>query len=160
MVTSGPKLLVGSGDAMGRSVNKVMLIGTVGRGPEMRFAPHGRPVTTFSLGTSSFGEDAGGRRSPEDEWFNVVAWGSLAERCADRMSSGQLAYVEGSLRTRDWTDSQGNRCARVDVVASEVIALDTYGRGPAPDAARDVGPKASRGEVARTAQDIANTHVE
>ena len=145
---------------MGRSLNKVMLIGTVGREPEMRFTPQGRPVTTFSLEASSFWEDAGGGGHREDEWFNVVAWGSLAELCAERMSSGQLAYVEGSLRTRNWVDSQGDGCARVDVVASEVIALDACGRGPGPDAAHDVGADASRREMARTAQDIADTHVE
>lgn len=108
---------------MARDLNKVMLIGRLGRDPEMRYTPSGRPVTTFSLATSRTWTDADGEKHTETEWFNIVAWSSLAEICKQYLSKGQQVYIEGRLQTRNWEDSNGNHHSSVEVVANEMIIL-------------------------------------
>lgn len=108
---------------MGRGLNKVMLIGNLGRDPEMRYTPNGKPVTSFSLAASRNWVSADGERHDETEWFNVVVWGNLAEICNQRLSKGQKVYVEGRLQTRSWEDENGQRHFRTEVVANEMIIL-------------------------------------
>ena len=91
---------------MGRGLNKVMIIGYVGRDPEMRYTPSGRPVTSFSVATSRTWTSAEGERREETEWFNVVSWGNLAEICKTHLSKNQQVYVEGRLQTRGWEDEK------------------------------------------------------
>ena len=109
---------------MSRGLNKVMLIGRLGRDPEMRYTPSGRPVTTFSLATSRTWNTSEGERRTETEWFNVVAWGSLAEICKEYLSKNRLVYIEGRLQTRHWDDAEGNKHTSVEIVANEMIMLD------------------------------------
>lgn len=108
---------------MGRGLNKVMIIGRLGREPEMRYTPSGRPVTTFSVATSRSWNTADGERRTETEWFNVVAWGSLAEICKQYLNKGQQVYIEGRLQTRHWDDPEGNKHTSVEIVANEMIML-------------------------------------
>ena len=108
---------------MSRGLNKVMLIGRLGRSPEMRYTPSGRPVTTFSLATSRTWNTSEGERRTETEWFNVVAWGSLAEICKQHLNKGQQVYVEGRLQTRHWEDSEGSKHSTTEIVANEMIIL-------------------------------------
>jgi single-strand DNA-binding protein len=108
---------------MGRGLNKVMLIGNLGRDPEMRYTPSGKPVTSFSLAVSRNWVSADGERHDETEWFNVVAWGNLAEICNQHLSKGQKAYVEGRLQTRSWEDENGQKHFRTEVVANEMVIL-------------------------------------
>jgi single-strand DNA-binding protein len=108
---------------MTRSLNKVMIIGRLGRDPEMRYTPSGRPVTSFSVATSRSWSTAEGERRTETEWFNIVAWGSLAEICKQYLSKGQQVYVEGRLQTRYWDDAEGNKHSSTEVVANEMIML-------------------------------------
>jgi single-strand DNA-binding protein len=108
---------------MSRGLNKVMIIGNLGRDPEMRYTPSGRPVTTFSVATSRTWNTAEGEKRVETEWFNVVAWSSLAEICKQHLSKGQQVYIEGRLQTRHWDDTDGNKHASVEIVASEMIML-------------------------------------
>lgn len=108
---------------MARGLNKVMIIGHVGREPEMRYTPSGRPVTSFSVATSRTWTSAEGERREETEWFNVVAWGSLAEICKGHLTKGQQVYVEGRLQTRGWEDENGTRHYRTELVANEMIVL-------------------------------------
>lgn len=114
---------------MSRSLNKVMVIGRLGRDPEMRYTPSGRPVTTFSVGTSRVWNTAEGEKKSETEWFNVVAWSNLAEICKQYLTKGQLVYVEGRLQTRHWEDSEGNKHNTVEIVANEMIMLDDRREG-------------------------------
>jgi single-strand DNA-binding protein len=108
---------------MTRGLNKVMVIGNIGRDPEMRYTPSGKPVTSFSLASSrSWTAPDGGRRE-ETEWFNVVAWGNLAEICNQKLAKSQQVYVEGRLQTRSWEDDRGQRHFRTEVIASEMIIL-------------------------------------
>lgn len=108
---------------MTRGLNRVMLIGHLGRDPEMRFTPSGRPVTTFNLATTRTWHSADGERHEETEWFQVVAWGSLAEICHQHLRRGQRAYIEGRLQTRRWEDGDGHKQQAVEVVAREMILL-------------------------------------
>jgi single-strand DNA-binding protein len=108
---------------MGRGLNKVMIIGSVGRDPEMRYTPSGKPVTSFSVATSRSWTSAEGERREETEWFNVVAWGNLAEICKTHLVKGQQVYVEGRLQTRGWEDDSGKKHFRTELVANEMIIL-------------------------------------
>ncbi|GAB1421504.1 hypothetical protein MASR2M15_16720 [Anaerolineales bacterium] len=112
---------------MGRGLNKVMIIGHVGRDPEMRYTPNGRPVTSFSVATGRTWTSAEGEKHEEVEWFNVVAWGNLAEICNTHLTKGQQVYVEGRLQTRGWEDDTGKKHFRTELVANEMILLgDRY----------------------------------
>ena len=108
---------------MSRGLNKVMIIGRLGRDPEMRYTPSGRPVTTFSVATSRTWNTSDGERRIETEWFNIVSWGNLAEICKQYLTKGQQVYIEGRLQSRTWDDDKGNKHTSVEIVASEMIML-------------------------------------
>jgi len=108
---------------MSRGLNKVMLIGHLGKDPEMRYTPSGRPVTTFTVATSRSWNTVDGERHQETEWFNIVAWGNLAEICKQYLTKGQQVYIEGRLQTRRWEDKEGNKHSSVEVVANEMMFL-------------------------------------
>ncbi len=108
---------------MSRGLNKVMIIGHLGRDPEMRYTPSGRPVTTFTVATSRSWNTADGERHTETEWFNIVTWGNLAEICKQYLTKGQQVYIEGRLQTRRWEDKEGVKHSTVEVVATEMMML-------------------------------------
>jgi single-strand DNA-binding protein len=108
---------------MSRGLNKVMIIGNLGRDPEMRYTPSGKPVTTFSVATSRTWNTSEGEKREETEWFNIVAWSSLAEICKQYLTKGQQVYIEGRLQTRRWDDQEGNKHTSVEIVANEMIIL-------------------------------------
>ena len=108
---------------MSRGLNKVMIIGRLGRDPEMRYTPSGRPVTTFSVATTRSWNSSAGERHTETEWFNVVAWGSLAEICKQHLVKSQQVYIEGRLQTRSWEDNTGTKRSSTEIVANEMILL-------------------------------------
>lgn len=118
---------------MGRGLNKVMIIGYLGRDPEMRYTPSGRPVTSFSVATSRTWTSAEGERREEIEWFNVVAWGTLAEICKTHLSKNQQVYIEGRLQTRGWEDESGKKHFRTELVANEMILLGDRRRDNHPE---------------------------
>jgi single-strand DNA-binding protein len=138
---------------MSRGLNKVMVIGHLGRDPEMRYTPSGRPVTSFSVVTSRAWTSAEGERHEESEWFNVVAWGTLAEICNQYLTKGQQVYVEGRLQTRGWEDEEGKKHYRTELVASEMIVLGerkSGGAGGVPSAV----PAAPESEHGREDEDL------
>ncbi len=108
---------------MSRGLNKVMLIGRLGRDPEMRYTPSGRAVTTFNVATSRSWNTANGDRRTETEWFRVVAWGNLAEICNQLLRKGQQVYIEGRLKNYRWQDDAGTQHIRTEIVANEMIIL-------------------------------------
>lgn len=119
---------------MTRGLNKVMIIGRLGRDPEMRYTPSGRPVTTYPVATSRSWTTSDGERRVETEWFNVVAWSSLAEICKQYLLKGQMVYVEGRLQSRHWEDSEGHKHTSVEIVANEMIMLsERRGESDVPD---------------------------
>jgi single-strand DNA-binding protein len=108
-------------------LNRVMVIGNLGRDPEMRYTPKGQAVTSFSLAATRTWGSAPGARQDATEWFNVVSWGNLAEICNEYLSKGRRVYVEGELRTRGWEHPDGKKHFRTELVANEMIML-----GPRP----------------------------
>ncbi len=108
---------------MTASLNKVMVIGNIGRPAEMRYMPSGRPVTCFSVGATRAWNSEDGRKQEETEWFHVVAWGDLAERCKRSLRENHQVYVEGRLQTRSWETEDGSRQLRTELVASDMILL-------------------------------------
>jgi len=108
-------------------LNRIMVIGNLGRDPEMRYTPGGQAVTSFSLAASRTWTTSDGDRRDTTEWFNIVAWGSLAEICNQYLTKGRRVFVEGELRTRGWEQSDGRKHYRTELVAKEMIML-----GPRP----------------------------
>jgi single-strand DNA-binding protein len=113
-------------------LNRVMVIGNLGRDPEMRYTPDGQAVTSFSLAATRTRNNMDGERRDTTEWFNIVCWGSLAEICNQFLSKGRRVYVEGELRTRGWEQPDGRKHFRTELVASEMIML-----GPRPRSRND-----------------------
>ena len=106
------------------SLNKVTIIGNVGKEPEMRFTPNGKPVTSFSVATNWMYTSPEGEKKQETEWFNVVTWDRLAEQCNQFLAKGKLVYAEGRIHTRSWEGQDGQPHSRMEVVANRVIFLD------------------------------------
>jgi single-strand DNA-binding protein len=124
---------------MSRGLNKVMIIGKLGRNPEMRYTPSGRAVTSFSVATNRSWVNSEGERREETEWFNVVAWGNLAEICKQYLARGQQVYVEGRLQTRGWEDQNGKKHYRTELVANEMIMLGERKSSEASEERRESG---------------------
>ncbi|NJK78400.1 MAG: single-stranded DNA-binding protein [Chloroflexaceae bacterium] len=112
---------------MSRGLNKLQIIGRLGRDPEMRYTSQGTPVTNFSVATGGKWTDRDGNERDDTEWFRVDAWDRLAEICNQYLTKGREVYVEGRLKTRKYTDRDGVERTSIDVVASNVILLG--GRG-------------------------------
>jgi single-strand DNA-binding protein len=108
---------------MSRGLNKVMIIGHLGKDPEMRYTPAGRPVTTFTVAVSRTWNSADGERHAETEWFSIVAWGNLAEICKQYLTKGQQVYIEGRLQTRHWDDKEGQKHTSIEIVTNEMMML-------------------------------------
>jgi single-strand DNA-binding protein len=115
---------------MGRGLNKVLLIGNLGRDPEMKYMPSGNPFTTFSLAVSRNWRTPEGESREETEWFNIVAWQKLAETCNEYLRKGSKVYIEGRLQTREYQGQDGQMRKSVEVVASEMVMLDNKQTGP------------------------------
>jgi single-strand DNA-binding protein len=108
------------------SLNKIMVIGNVGRDPELRMTPTGKPVTEFSVAVNRVFNDGGsGERREETEWFRIVCWQRLAETAQQLIQKGRLVYVEGRLQTRNWTDREGKERTTVEIVANDFRVLDS-----------------------------------
>jgi single-strand DNA-binding protein len=111
---------------MAGSLNKVQLIGNVGRDPEMRYLQSGEPVTTFSVATNRRWTGSDGQPRDETEWHNVVAWRKLAEQCNEYLAKGRKVYIEGRLQTRSWDDqASGQKKYRTEIVADRMLMLDS-----------------------------------
>lgn len=124
---------------MVRSLNKVMIIGRLGRDPEMRFTATGRAVSTFNVATTRGWTSNDGVSHEEVEWFHVITWGGLAELCKKRLHKGSLVYVEGRLQTRSWKTAEGDTHYRTELVAQELIFLDDTSLEPGETVEEDTG---------------------
>ncbi len=111
------------GNRMARGLNKVMVIGFLGRDPEMRFTPSGKSVANFSIASSRSWKTSDGEVHTETEWFNVVAWERLAEFSKEHLKKGSQVYVEGRLQSHNWEDSEGKQHTSVEIVAREILLL-------------------------------------
>ncbi|MGH2366201.1 MAG: single-stranded DNA-binding protein [Chloroflexota bacterium] len=123
---------------MARGLNKCMIIGNVGRDPEMRYTSTGSAVTSFSVAVSrTWNPREGGDQRDETEWFNIVAWSKLAETCNQYLTKGQRVFVEGRLQTRTWDGNDGVKHYRTELIANDMMMLTPRGEAAAAGGGRD-----------------------
>lgn len=118
------------------SLNKVMLIGNLGRDPELRYTSTGTAVCNFTVAVNRPGrldQSTGERAESEVEWFAIVAWDKLGENCNQHLAKGRSVYVEGRLQTRSWEDQEGQKRYRTEVVAQHIQFLGTRPNGGGRD---------------------------
>src|SRR5205809_2416585 len=109
---------------MARSVNKVTLLGRLGRDPEMKYTGSGTPFCRFSIATDEGWTDkATGEKQERTEWHNIVVWDRLAEICNEYLRKGRLVYIEGALQTREWDDQDGNKRKTTEIRARDMVML-------------------------------------
>ena len=125
------------------SVNKVILVGNLGRDPELRYIPSGQAVANFTLATNERWRDKEGNNQERTEWHRIVVWGKSAENCAQYLQKGRSVYVEGKLQTQEWEDKEGNKRKTTEVVAQTVQFLG--GRGGAESGGGPAGDSGSSG---------------
>lgn len=111
------------------SVNKVILIGNLGRDPELRYTKNGQAVANFSLATSDNFTTRDGQKEERTEWHRIVTWAKTAELCTQYLAKGRTVYIEGQLRTREWEDKDGNKRQTTEVHAQTVQFLSPRGAG-------------------------------
>ena len=115
---------------MSGSINKVILVGRLGRDPEIKYTAGGQALARFSLATDeSYKDRNSGEQKQRTEWHNIVAWRRLAEICGEYLTKGKLVYIEGRLRTRKWEDREGNKRSTTEIEAREMQMLSPRGEG-------------------------------
>jgi len=119
-------------------VHKIIVIGNLGRDPEMRYTPEGQAVVTFSVASSRKYKTSSGEQREETEWFNCSAWGKLADVCNEYLTKGKQVYVEGRLKTRTYQAQNGETRFSIDVTCQEIQFLGGgQGRGQGQDQDQD-----------------------
>ena len=115
---------------MAKSINKVTLIGRLGRDPELKYTAGGTAYCRFSIATDdSWTDKSTGERQERTEWHNIVAWERLAEICGQYLAKGRLVYIEGSIHSRQWEDQDGNKRTSHDIRARDMVLLGSPGGG-------------------------------
>jgi single-strand DNA-binding protein len=121
------------------SVNKVILVGRLGRDPELRYTQSGQAVANFSLATNESWTNRDGERQERTEWHRIVVWGKLAEFCGEYVSKGRQVYVEGRLQTREWEDKEGNKRRTTEINGQTLQLLGPRPGGGGEDFGGDPG---------------------
>ena len=129
------------------SVNKVILIGNLGRDPELRYTKEGQGVANFTLATNERWRSKDGENHERTEWHRIVVWGKTAENCAQYLQKGRSCYVEGRLQTREWEDKEGNKRQTTEIVAQNVTFLGGRGEGAPRGAGAPTGGAAGAGSM-------------
>jgi single-strand DNA-binding protein len=124
-------------------VNKVILVGRLGKDPEVRYTPDGTMVTNFNLATDEQRKDKNGEKIQKTEWHKIVTWGKLAEICGNYLVKGKLVFVEGRIQTRSWEDKEGVKRYTTEIIASNMQMLDSKGQNKTGDASVDADAAAS-----------------
>ena len=119
------------------SVNKVILVGNLGRDAELRYTPGGAAVSTINMATTEVWNDKAGQRQEKTEWHRVVLWGKQAESLTEYLTKGKQIYVEGRLQTRQWDDKDGNKRYTTEIRGDKVVLLGGGGRGASVDRGGD-----------------------
>lgn len=109
------------------SVNKAILVGRLGKDPELRYTASGSPVTRFSIATSESWTDKSGEKKEKTQWHNIVAWNKLADICSQYLVKGKQVYIEGRIETREYDDRDGNKRRITEIIAREMVMLDSRG---------------------------------
>jgi single-strand DNA-binding protein len=130
----------------GKSVNKVILIGNLGKDPEVKFTPSGTPVAKFSLATNERFKDKEGQWQDRTEWHNITAWARTAEIAGEYLKKGSKVYIEGSLRTHSWDDKQTNQKKYMtEIIVNDLVLLGGRGEGAGDPAGQARGAAAAGG---------------
>jgi single-strand DNA-binding protein len=111
------------------SVNKVILVGNLGRDAELRYTPGGAAVATLNMATTETWTDKGGQKQEKTEWHRVVFWGKVAESLTEYLTKGKQVYVEGRLETRQWNDKDGNKRYTTEIKGDKIVLLGGGGGG-------------------------------
>lgn len=140
---------------MPKSVNKVILVGNVGKDPEVRYSPSGTPVAKFSLATNEKFKDRSGEWQDRVEWHTIVAWQRLAEIVGEFVATGSKVYIEGKLQTSSWEDRQsGQTKYRTEIVARDLVLLGARGNGTGDSRPSHPGPAAHDETATENAADL------
>jgi single-strand DNA-binding protein len=118
----------------GSGLNKVMIIGNLGKDPEVRYTPGGQAVANFTIATNESWNDKAGQKQERTEWHRIVAWGKTAELCGEYLTKGRQVYIEGKIQTREWNNKEGVKQYTTEIVANQVLFL-----GEKPSSGRDRG---------------------
>jgi len=118
-------------------VNKAILIGRLGKDPEVRYTPDGAMVTNFNLATDEQWKDKNGEKVQKTEWHRIVTFGKLAEICGNYLVKGKLIFVEGRIQTRSWEDKEGVKRYTTEIVANNMQMLDSKGQNKADESSAD-----------------------
>src|SRR5213082_568034 len=113
----------------GSGVNKVILVGNLGKDPEVRYTPSGQAVANFTIATNENWTDKSGQKQERTEWHRIGVWGKQAELCGEYLTKGRQVYIEGRLQTREWTNKEGAKQYTTEVVANQVVFLSGGERG-------------------------------
>jgi len=130
------------------SINKVILVGHLGRDPEVRYTASGDAVADVSLATTEYYKDKNGEKNEKTEWHNLVMWRAQAEFAKEWLKKGQLLYVEGRLQTRSWEDKEGQKRYKTEIQVDQVTLLGGFaGKGkPAGESKQDTKPESPSDE--------------
>jgi single-strand DNA-binding protein len=127
-----------------KMINKAILVGRLGKDPEVRYTPDGMMVTNFTLATDEQRKDKNGERVKTTEWHRIVTFGKLAEICGKYLVKGKLVFVEGRIRTQSWEDKEGVKRYTTEIIASDMRMLDSKGQ-KGPEAGLEEPPLAHHG---------------
>lgn len=134
------------------TINKVILIGRLGKDPEMRYTSSGTAVVNFSMATNHFTKDKDGNNSDQTEWHQVVAFGRTAEVAGEYLNKGKLVYIEGRLQTRSWDDQNGQKRYKTEVVCSNLQLLGSKGDSETPQEEAPAMEKTTEGNNEKDTQ--------
>jgi single-strand DNA-binding protein len=133
------------------SINKVILVGHLGKDPEVRYLPSGDAVADVSLATTEYYKDKDGERNEKTEWHSLVLWRAQAEFAKEWLKKGQLVYIEGRLQTRSWEDKEGQKRSKTDIQVDQVTLLGGF--SGSKDREKDV-PAKNTGEKNKDDEEI------
>jgi single-strand DNA-binding protein len=139
------------------SVNKVILVGNLGRDAELRYTPGGAAVATINMATTEVWNDKAGQRQEKTEWHRVVLWGKQAESLAEYLTKGKQIYAEGKLQTRQWDDKDGNKRYTTEIRADRIVLLSGGGRGAPME--RSVEPAAVHAGVPEVSEPLTDDDI-
>ena len=129
-------------------INKAILVGRLGKDPEIRYTPDGAMVTSFSVATDEVWKDKSGEKVQKTEWHRIVTFGKLAEICGKYLSKGKLVYIEGRIQTRSWDDKEGKKHYTTEIIANNMKMLDPKGAARGDETpAYDAAPQFPDGET-------------
>lgn len=118
-------------------VNKVILVGRLGKDPEIRYLPDGTMVTNFTMATDESYKDKNGEKVQKTEWHRIVAFRKLAEICGNYLTKGKMIFIEGKIQTRSWEDKEGVKRSTTEIIANDMKMLDSKGQGQTQEKSGD-----------------------